>query len=203
VSAVRETLNDHRWGVVRMALLCLQRNGLLRVADVEPFFRHRRPAARILALQLTHEGELATIRTPVDLLRDPNRDVRYCAIGRCRGQRDRQNVSTLIEMLSQESDGELAEQIIFALAHFRDPEALPVLLEMTEHRDSIVRYHAITALGTLGDPRTIRTLTALLEDQTKPERSNEHGRVRRFRSVRKFRRTIGQEARAALAQIRA
>jgi HEAT repeat protein len=100
-------------------------------------------------------------------------------------------------MLSQESDGELAEQIIFALAHFRDPEALPVLLEMTEHGDSIVRYHAITALGTLGDPRAIPTLTALLEDETEPERTKEDG------SARKFRRTIGQEARAALAQIRA
>ncbi len=99
-------------------------------------------------------------------------------------------------MLRQESDVELAEQIVFALAHIRDPEALPVLLEMTEHRDSIVRYHAITALGTLGDPRAIPTLTTLLEDQAKPERAREDGNVTRFQ------RTIGQEARAALAQIR-
>ena len=199
VSAVREALNDDKWDVVAAALLCLKHKGFLRVADVEPCFRHRKPAARIMALQLTHvfKGELATIRTPVDLLRDPDRDVRYCAIGRCRGQRDRLNVPTLIEMLRQESDVELAEQIVFALADIRDPEALPVLLKMTEHRDSIVRYHAITALGTLRDPRAIPTLTALLEDQTKPERANEDG------SVARFQRTIGQEARAALAQIRA
>jgi HEAT repeat protein len=68
---------------------------------------------------------------------------------------------------------------------------------MTAHRDSIVRYHAITALGTLGDPRAIPTLTTLLDDQTKPERR--HADARR----RIFRRTIGQEAGTALEQIRA
>ena len=197
-STVREELNDENGDVVAAALVWLKQRGILHGADVEPCFRHTDAAVRRTALQVTHvfQGELATIRTPVDLLTDPDRDVRYCAIGRCTGQRDQENVPTLIEMLRRESDLDLAEQIVFALARIRDPRALPVLLEMTEHRESIIRYHAITALGSLGDPRAIPTLTTLLDEQTKPKRRKADG------SVRRFRRTIGQEAGAALEQIR-
>ncbi len=57
-------------------------------------------------------------------------------------------------------------RVAWILGKSRDPQALPVLIALTEDPDERVRYDATLALGELGDRRSLPTLEQLIGDST-------------------------------------
>jgi HEAT repeat protein len=169
-------LQDESRDVVVQALGLLAEAKQLQQSDIDPLLRSsdeviRYEVLRAIALM---EDDTTSFEVPEDLLSDPAPYIRIAAIRRI-GQREQCEVSMLIAVLRQTTEPKMVERLLDALVEINDLAVLPVLIEMTQHRDAYIRYAVVQALGWLGESSAIPALEALLTDQTVPVVEDEDG----------------------------
>jgi HEAT repeat protein len=140
--------------------------GRLGVTGVQPlvdrFHRRRRVVARLLHEAL---GQLERAGTPAPLrqlriretvfarlLHDPRPLVRSVAVRVAGHTGNRIWIPSLMRLLGTERDSFVRNRVVEALGELEAIEALDVLRALAEDRAEPARYHAIAALGGLGDP---------------------------------------------------
>lgn len=195
VLLARAALQDESRDVVVQALGLLAEAKQLQQSNIDPLLRSpdeviRYEVLRAIALM---EDETTFFEVPEDLLSDPAPYIRVAAIRRI-GQREQCEVPMLIAVLRQTTEPKMVERLLDALVEINDLEVLPVLIEMTQHRDAYVRYAVVQALGELEESSAIPALEALLTDQTTPVVEDEDGFEESLES-------IAEAARYALQQI--
>jgi twitching motility protein PilT len=101
------------------------------------------------------------IEPVIELLSDPDEDVRAAAITVASGFEDPRIVPATINLL-KDSDWWIRISAAETLGRLKDPRALEPLIAMLADPD--VKWSAVDALGKLGDPRALNALGRLLGD---------------------------------------
>ena len=96
---------------------------------------------------------------------------------------DPRAVDALLAALNKDGNAELRSCIVDSLGEQRDPRAFPVLLEALRSpgdQNHSLREQAALSLGKIGDPRALRPLLTVLNDQTASEYLRECGHCPRY-----------------------
>jgi HEAT repeat protein len=179
-SALRHSLSDARWYVVRNAADLLgtyQAEGA--AADLGRVLSHsdervRRAAAAALA-QLTAQG--GTTDPLVRALTDPSPGVRQAAAGGLGLRRSPKSLAALLERLQKEDDGTVQAALLEALGRNASPTAVNALIEAAEpaglfNRKAVsYRCAATAALRNVDTPQAKAALEKLKKDKEPQVRS--------------------------------
>jgi HEAT repeat protein len=122
---------------------------------------HVRRNAAIGALT---QGGARTIPSLIRALHDKDPEVVLFAVGVLGKTRDPAAIPHLVSMIDHE-DINVAQAAIDSLSQLRPMLAVDALVGVLD-RDPWLRFAAVHALGEIGDPRAIRSLVPLLEDET-------------------------------------
>jgi HEAT repeat protein len=126
-------------------------------------------------LRMAAEAGAAAIEMGLQMLQDPDRDVR--AVGCellaecCHGRKapTRRIVEALVDLAAGESDGEVHWSLAQALGSTGEPAAIPALVALAGHGDEDVRFQVACALPGVADGRrddvVVETLIRLMADQ--------------------------------------
>jgi HEAT repeat protein len=85
------------------------------------------------------------------LRRERDIDVRLSLVNLLGDLRSRHGFDILLEILEQENDINVASSVVSSLGKYRDASALPALLRVLQREDLWLKFHAIEALGDIGD----------------------------------------------------
>ncbi len=122
---------------------------------------HVRRNAAIGALT---QGGARTIPSLIRALHDRDPEVVLFAVGVLGKTRDPAAIPHLVSMIDHE-DINVAQAAIDSLSQLRPVLAVDALVGVLD-RDPWLRFAAVHALGEIGDPRAIRSLVPLLDDET-------------------------------------
>jgi HEAT repeat protein len=109
----------------------------------------------------------ATIPAIVRRLRTrPDVDVRLSLVNLLGDLRSQDGFNALREALEGETDVNAASSIISSLGKFRDASAIPHLLRVLERDDIWLKFHAIEALGEIGDRAALPSILPLYAEKS-------------------------------------
>jgi hypothetical protein len=151
---------------------------------------------QLAAYELRQSDDLAAIALLVEATEAAETEVQVLAIQSLAYRREESAVPTLCRILASSTVGLILSNTVAALEQIGDHRAIPSLIEATRHADPFVRFDAAWVLGELGDEQAVPALRALLEDQTKPQELDEHGRPIHSTSY-----SVGVQAKKALKKI--
>src|SRR5438270_2013254 len=96
----------------------------------------------------------------------PDADVRLSLVNLLGDLRSADGFNVLRETLEQEMDINVASSIISSIGKFRDAAALPHLLRVLQRDDVWLKFHAIEALGEIGDRAALPAILPLYADKS-------------------------------------
>jgi HEAT repeat protein len=115
---------------------------------------------------LVRIGE-ATVPAIVARLRShPDADVRLSLVNLLGDLRSDEGFEVLRDTLGNETDVNVASSIISSLGKFRDAKAIPVLLRILQRDDIWLKFHAIEALGEIGDRAALPSILPLYAEKS-------------------------------------
>ncbi|HEY8848833.1 MAG TPA: HEAT repeat domain-containing protein [Thermoanaerobaculia bacterium] len=137
-------------------------NGLLEaLADPENAGR-RNSATEALA----RIGD-AAIGPIVRLLRSKSEvDVRLALANLLGDVRDQEGFAVLLELLERENDINVASAIVSSLGKYRNAAALPHLIRILQRGDVWLKFHAVEALGEIGDRSALPAILPLYAEKS-------------------------------------
>ena len=103
---------------------------------------------------------VALLRTESDI------DVRLSLVNLLGDLRSSEGFDVLMEMLDREQDINLASSIVSSLGKYRDAAALPTLLCVLRREDLWLKFHAIEALGEIGDRTALPAILPLYAEKS-------------------------------------
>ncbi|HEU5131572.1 MAG TPA: HEAT repeat domain-containing protein, partial [Pyrinomonadaceae bacterium] len=159
-------LSDESWRVRRAAIKGVSQRAApeaitaLISAVVE---NHHNPALLNSALQVLAASEVDTISPLIELLKNPNPDLRMQAALALGEQHDARATDALIEAMSDE-DTNVRYHALEALGKLKSDDAVDKLVEVAESSDFFLSFAAIDALTQIGNPRVVPRMVPLLKD---------------------------------------
>ncbi len=110
---------------------------------------------------------VAAIGPIVSRLRGENDvDVRLSLVNLLGDLRSAEGFDMLVEMLDTERDINVASSIVSSLGKYRDAAALPPLLRVLRREDLWLKFHAIEALGEIGDRAALPSILPLYGEKS-------------------------------------
>jgi HEAT repeat protein len=108
-----------------------------------------------------------TIPAIVNRLRTkPDVDIRLSLVNLLGDLRSADGFNVLRETLEGESDVNVASSIISSLGKFRDAAAIPHLMRVLKREDVWLKFHAIEALGEIGDRAALPAILPLYNEKS-------------------------------------
>ncbi|HEY4422977.1 MAG TPA: HEAT repeat domain-containing protein [Pyrinomonadaceae bacterium] len=160
-------LSDESWRVRRAAIKGVSQRAapeaiaVLLSSVVE---NHHNPSLLNSALQVLAASDVDTVSSLIELLKNPNADLRMQAALALGEQRDARAVDALIEALNDE-DTNVRYHAIEALGKLKATDAVDALVEIAESKDFFLTFAALEALTKIGDARVVPRIMPLLEDE--------------------------------------
>ncbi|MDQ6801635.1 MAG: HEAT repeat domain-containing protein [Acidobacteriota bacterium] len=109
----------------------------------------------------------ATIAAIVNRLRTkPDADIRLSLVNLLGDLRSTDGFDVLRETLEGETDVNVASSIISSLGKFRDAAAIPHLMRVLQREDVWLKFHAIEALGEIGDRAALPAILPLYSEKS-------------------------------------
>ncbi|HYS52320.1 MAG TPA: HEAT repeat domain-containing protein [Thermoanaerobaculia bacterium] len=116
------------------------------------------------ALVRIGDGTIASI---VNRLRTkPDVDIRLLLVNLLGDLRSSEGFDVLRETLESETDTNVASSIISSLGKFRDASAIPHLMRVLQREDVWLKFHAIEALGEIGDRAALPAILPLYAEKS-------------------------------------
>src|SRR5581483_4755424 len=100
------------------------------------------------------------------LRRKPDADTRLLLVNLLGDLRSPDGFEALRETLEHESDTNVASSIISSLGKFRDAGAIGPLVRVLERNDTWLKFHAIEALGEIGDRTALPGILPLYAEKS-------------------------------------
>jgi HEAT repeat protein len=100
------------------------------------------------------------------LRRETAIDVRLSLVNLLGDLRSADGLSVLLEGVQGERDINIASAMIASIGKYRDPSALPYLLAMLRREDLWLRFHAVEALGEIGDRGALPSILPLYSEKS-------------------------------------
>jgi HEAT repeat protein len=161
------SLGDPDWRVRKTAAMGVANHGgqktilsLLKTLRDE----HKNPNVLNSVLNVLSMSGIDIISPLLNLLKDPDKDLRIYVALALGEIRDPRASSALIEAL-RDPDANVRYHSIEALGKLRSPEAVEPLISIAESRDFFLAFPAIDALTSIGEPNVAFRLVPLLEDE--------------------------------------
>ncbi|HEY8130818.1 MAG TPA: HEAT repeat domain-containing protein [Thermoanaerobaculia bacterium] len=109
----------------------------------------------------------ATVPTIVQRLRRrPDPDVRLSLVNLLGDLRSDDGFNVLRETLEEETDVNVASSIISSIGKFRDAAAIPHLMRVLQREDIWLKFHAVEALGEIGDRAALPAILPLYNEKS-------------------------------------
>jgi len=162
-----DALSDESWRVRRVAIKGVSERAAPEAiaALVSLVVRnHHNPSLLNSALQVLAASEVDTLSPLLELLKDPDPDLRMQAALALGEQRDVRAVEGLIETLKDE-DTNVRYHAIEALGKLKAAQAVDALVEIAESRDFFLSFAALETLAKIGDAHIAPRVVPLLEDE--------------------------------------
>jgi len=159
-------LSDDSWRVRRAAIKGVSQRAApeaitaLISSVVE---NHQNPSLLNSALQVLSSTDVDTVSPLIELLKNPDADLRMQAALALGEQGDARAVAALTEALNDE-DTNVRYHAIEALGKMKAAGAVDALVEIAESRDFFLTFAALDALTKIGDARIVPRIMPLLED---------------------------------------
>lgn len=164
--ALLDALSDESWRVRRVAIKgvsqCAAPEAIAAVVSLV-VENHHNPALLNSALQVLSASEVDTLAPLLELLKDPNPDLRMQAALALGDQGDDRAVGGLMKAL-QDEDTNVRYHAIEALGKLKAVEAVDVLAEIAGSRDFFLSFAALESLAKIGDARMVPAMVPLLDD---------------------------------------
>jgi HEAT repeat protein len=164
-----ELLGDKDWRVRKTIVDGFVRDPRDRVIDgllealADPENAGRRNSATE-ALARIGEGAIGPI---VRLLRSKSEvDVRLALSNLLGDVRNPEGFAVLLELLERENDINVASAIVSSLGKYRNAAALPHLIRILQRGDVWLKFHAIEALGEIGDRSALPAILPLYAEKS-------------------------------------
>ena len=160
-------LSDESWRVRRAAIKGVSQRAApdaiaaLISSVVE---NHHNPSLLNSALQVLTSSDVDTVSPLIELLKNPNADLRMQAALALGEQHDTRAVPALAEALNDE-DTNVRYHAIEALGKLKAAGTVDALVEIAESKDFFLTFAALDALTKIGDARIVPRITPLLEDE--------------------------------------
>ncbi len=159
-------LSDESWRVRRAAI-----NGVSQRAAPDAIAalissvveNHHNPSLLNSALQVLTSSDVDTVSPLIELLKNPNADLRMQAALALGEQQDARATDALIQALNDE-DTNVRYHAVEALGKFKAAGAVDALVEIAESRDFFLTFAALDALTKIGDARIVPRIMPLLQD---------------------------------------
>lgn len=119
----------------------------------------------------------------MELLENPNRDVRLEAALLLRGANHEGVRERLLELADRESDSFVRSAIVINIGDFGDERDIPLMATFLNDPDDRVRANAIDALGKINDTRIVEHVLPYLDDSNNRVRANALKLLYRFQRV--------------------
>jgi HEAT repeat protein len=162
-----DALSDESWRVRRAAIRGVsQRAEPQAIAALVSLVvrNHHNPALLNSALQVLSASEVETISPLLELLKDPEPDLRMQAALALGDQRDVRAVEGLTETL-KDDDTNVRYHAIEALGKLKATGAVDALAEIAEGRDFFLAFAALESLAKIGDARVVPKVVPLLDEE--------------------------------------
>jgi HEAT repeat protein len=160
-------LSDESWRVRRAAIKGVSQRAapeaiaVLLSSVVE---NHHNPSLLNSALQVLAASDVDTVSSLIELLKNPNADLRMQAALALGEQRDIRAIAALAEALNDE-DPNVRYHAIEALGKLKAADTVDALVEIAESKDFFLTFAALEALTKIGDARIVPRIMPLLEDE--------------------------------------
>jgi len=160
-------LSDESWRVRRAAIKGVSQRAApdaiaaLISAVVE---NHHNPSLLNSALQVLTSSDVDTVSPLIELLKNPNADLRMQAALALGEQQDARATDALIQALNDE-DTNVRYHAIEALGKLKAADAVDALVEIAESKDFFLPFAALDALTKIGDAHIVPKIMPLLEDE--------------------------------------
>ena len=111
-------------------------------------------------------GAPATGRIVERLRYERDVDVRLSLVNLLGDLRSAEGFEILLQILEREQDINVASSVISSIGRYRDAAALPHLLPVLQHDDLWLKFHAIEALGEIGDRPALPAILPLYAEKS-------------------------------------
>ena len=162
-----DALSDGSWRVRRAAIRGVSQHAAPEaIASLVSLVvkNHHNPSLLNSALQVLTASKVDTLSPLLELLKDPDPDLRMQAALALGDQRNARAVDGLIEMLKDE-DTNVRYHAIEALGKLKATEAVDVLAEIAESKDFFLSFAALESLTNIGDARVASKMAPLLDNE--------------------------------------
>ena len=162
-----DALSDDSWRVRRAAIKGVSQRAApeaitaLLNSVVE---NHQNPSLLNSALQVLASTDVDTVSPLIELLKNPDADLRMQAALALGEQRDARSTGALIEALNDE-DTNVRYHALEALGKLKSEDAIDKLAEVAESSDFFLGFAALEALTQIGDARVVPRMAPLLKDE--------------------------------------
>jgi HEAT repeat protein len=159
-------LSDDSWRVRRVAIKGVSQRAApeaitaLIHAVVE---NHQNPALLNSVLQVLASSDVDTVSPLLELLKNPDADLRMQAALALGDQGDTRAIAALAAALDDE-DTNVRYHAIEALGKLKAASAVDALVEIAESKDFFLTFAVLDALIKIGDTRVVPRILALLDD---------------------------------------
>src|SRR5215217_7784607 len=159
-------LSDDSWRVRRAAIKGVSQRAApeaitaLLNSVVE---NHYNPSLVNSALQVLASTDVDTVSPLIELLKNPDADLRMQAAVALGAQHDARATDALIEALGDEDDN-VRYHAVEALGKLKSDDAVDKIVEVAESRHFFLGFAALDALTQIGNPRVVPRMVPLLED---------------------------------------
>jgi len=162
-----DALSDESWRVRRAAIRGVSQHAAPEaIASLVSLVvkNHHNPSLLNSALQVLTASKVDTLSPLLELLKDPDPDLRMQAALALGDQRNARAVDGLIEMLKDE-DTNVRYHAIEALGKLKATEAVDALAEIAESKDFFLSFAALESLTNIGDARVASKMAPLLDNE--------------------------------------
>ena len=162
-----DALSDESWRVRRAAIRGVSQHAAPEaIASLVSLVvkNHHNPSLLNSALQVLTASKVDTLSPLLELLKDPDPDLRMQAALALGDQRNARAVDGLIEMLRDE-DTNVRYHAIEALGKLKATEAVDALAEIAESKDFFLSFAALESLTNIGDARVASKMAPLLDNE--------------------------------------
>jgi HEAT repeat protein len=111
-------------------------------------------------------GEPAIPSIVARLEDEPNIDVRLSLVNLLGDLRSAEGLAVLLETLQNEHDVNVASAIVASVGKYRDSSALPYLMAIIRRDDLWLKFHAVEALGEIGDRAALPAILPLYAEKS-------------------------------------
>src|ERR1044072_7804641 len=162
-----DALSDESWRVRRAAIKGVSQHAAPEaIASLVSLVvkNHHNPSLLNSALQVLAASEVDTLSPLLELLKDPDPNLRMQAALALGEQRDVRAADGLIEALKDE-DTNVRYRGIEALGKLKATEAVDVLAEIAKSGDFFLSFAALESLAMIGDARVVQKMAPLLDNE--------------------------------------